>query len=110
MGFKKRSRLHRCLLLLALTLALLGVSGCRAVSFYAQAIKGQYQLFAHRQSVEKLIADTNTPPDLRRQLQLLEKLRAFATSDLKLPVDGHYQKYVDVHRPFVVWIVEAAPE
>ena len=25
-------------------------------------------------------------------------------------MDGHYRKYVDVHRPFVVWNVEAAPE
>ena len=25
-------------------------------------------------------------------------------------MDGHYEKYADVHRPFVVWNVEAAPE
>jgi predicted aminopeptidase len=37
-------------------------------------------------------------------------LRSFAEKDLKLSVDGHYQKYVDVHRPFVVWNVEAALE
>ena len=37
-------------------------------------------------------------------------MRAFAAKDLKLPVDGHYEKYADVHRPFVVWNVEAAPE
>jgi predicted aminopeptidase len=41
---------------------------------------------------------------------LVQKLRAFAAKDLRLPVDGHYEKYADVHRPFVVWNVEAAPE
>ena len=47
---------------------------------------------------------------LKQQLELLQKLRTFAEHDLKLPVDGHYAKYVDVHRPFVVRNVEAAPE
>ena len=43
-------------------------------------------------------------------MQLVSKLRDFADRDLKLPVNGHYRKYVDVHRTFVVWNVEAAPE
>jgi predicted aminopeptidase len=43
-------------------------------------------------------------------LELLQKLRAFAGKELQLPVDGHYTKYVDVHRRFVVWNVEAAHE
>src|SRR5208283_4245370 len=47
---------------------------------------------------------------LKAKLQLVQSLRAFAKKDLKLPVDGHYLKYADVHRPFVVWDVEAAPE
>jgi predicted aminopeptidase len=41
---------------------------------------------------------------------LLENLREFAKTNLALPVDNHYLKYVDVHRPFVVWNVEAASE
>jgi predicted aminopeptidase len=40
---------------------------------------------------------------------LLQKFRAFAASELKLPVDDHYRKYADVHRPYVVWNVQAAP-
>jgi predicted aminopeptidase len=65
---------------------------------------------AHRESIDKIIANPNTDPRLKQKLELLQKLRAFADGDLKLPVDGHYSKYVDVHRPFVVWNVEAAPE
>jgi len=93
-----------------LLLVLLIVSGCRTLSFYGQALKGQYQLFAHRQSLEKLLADSSTPARLRTQLALVQKLRQFAETELKLPVDGHYAQYVDVQRPFVVWNVEAAPE
>src|SRR5881396_1056364 len=94
----------------ALVAIILIVSGCRTLSFYGQAIKGQYQLLAHRQPIEKLVADSNTPARLKSQLELVQNLRAFAGKELKLPVDGHYTKYVDVHRPFIVWNVEAAPE
>jgi predicted aminopeptidase len=103
-------RLRKWLVAPALLLAVLAMSGCQTLSFYGQAIKGQYGIVAHQQRIEKLLADPQTPPPLRAKLQLVQSLRAFAEKDLKLPVDGHYQRYVDVHRPFVVWNVEAAPE
>jgi predicted aminopeptidase len=65
---------------------------------------------ARRESIQKLLADPQTPAPLKAKLQLVESLRAFAAKDLKLPVDGHYLKYADMHRPFIVWNVEAAPE
>jgi len=93
-----------------LVLAVLGVSGCQSFSFYRQAVKGQYQIIARQQKIRKLLGDAQTPARLKAKLELVESLRAFAKAELKLPVDGHYQKYADVHRPFVVWNVEAAPE
>ena len=104
------SRARRWLLGSLLILAVLVVSGCQTFSFYRQAIRGQYQIIAHQQKIEKLLADAQTPARLKEKLQLVQSLRAFARDELKLPVNGHYQKYVDVHRPFVVWNVEAAPE
>ena len=95
------------LLLLPIAVAL---SGCRMVGFYSQAMKGQCQLITSRESIKKLLEDPGTPPLLRDRLALVQELRQFATSQLKLPVDGHYQSYVDLHRDFVVWNVEAAPE
>jgi predicted aminopeptidase len=93
-----------------LLLIVLGMSGCHTLAFYGQAAKGQYQILAHQQSIEKLQAAADTPKQLKERFELLQDLRAFASNDLKLPVDSHYRKYVDVHRPFVVWNVEAAPE
>jgi predicted aminopeptidase len=107
---KKAGRLKKWSVLLALALAITTMCGCRTLSFYAQAAKGQYQLFAHQQPIRKLLADSRTPPPLQSKLELLRRLLAFAKSDLNLPVDGHYRNYVDVHRRFVVWDVEAAPE
>jgi predicted aminopeptidase len=95
---------------LLLLTAVAAVSGCQTIKFYAQVIKGQCQLVTHQQAIAKLEAYTNTPPALKARFEMLDQLRAFAKADLKLPVDGHYQKYADVHRPYVVWNVEAAPE
>src|SRR6266446_4279015 len=109
-GLKNMGRGRKWVIALSLGVVLLAVSGCQTLSFYKQAIKGQYELLAHRQPIEKLIANPATEARLKQKLELLQKLRVFADHDLKLPVDGHYAKYVDVHRPYVVWNVEAARE
>lgn len=107
---KSKSRYRIWLIGFLLLVVVLGVSGCHTLSFYGQAVKGQYQIFAHQQSIEKLVATANTPQRLKERFELLRDLRGFASKELKLPTDDHYRKYVDVHRPFVVWNVEAAPE
>ena len=92
-----------------LLIVVIVASGC-SPGYYVQAIRGQFQILAHRQSIEKLIADPKTPAKLKQQLQLVRQLRTFAETELKLPLDGNYGKYVDVHRRYVVWNVQAAPE
>ena len=91
-----------------LLIVLVVASGC-SPGYYVQAVRGQFQILAHRQSIEKLIANPKTPAKLKQQLQLVRQLRAFAENELKLPLDGNYSKYVDVHRRYVVWNVQAAP-
>src|ERR1700759_1449636 len=100
---KKIGRFRQGVIIVALLLIVIGVSGCETLSFYKQAIKGQYQLFANQQPIDKLIANSQTDTRLRKKLQLLQELRGFADKELKLPVDNHYRKYVDVHRKYVVW-------
>lgn len=96
---------------LGLSLIALGLgSGCQTAAYYSQAARGQWQILAGREPVGKLLADEKTPEELRRQLRLVLRLREFAERELKLPVDGHYERYVDVGRPFVVWNVQATPE
>jgi predicted aminopeptidase len=86
------------------------LSGCQTVSYYRQAIRGQYEIFANRERIEKLIASTNTSSELNEKFRLVMGLRQFAETELKLPVDGHYNRYVDLKRRFVVWNVHAAKE
>jgi predicted aminopeptidase len=99
---------------LQFVLAMAGIAGllcgCETVRFYGQAIRGQYQIMARRQPFEKVMLAANTPAALKAQLELVRKLREFAEKELQLPVNGQYERYVDVGRRYVVWNVHATPE
>jgi len=84
--------------------------GCETGRYYRQAIGGQWQIMTHQRPIHKLLADTNTPAELKARLELVLKVRQFAERELKLPIDDHYLRYVDLGRRFVVWNVHAAPE
>lgn len=71
---------------------------------------GQFEIFAKRQKIEKLLASEETRPRLKEKLQLVMDLREFAEKELHLEPDGHYTCYADLGRRYVVWNVYAAPE
>lgn len=103
----RRRRLRTPLLVIVIAAAF---TGCQTVSYYAQAVRGEGQILTRRQSCEKLLADAKTPVELKAKLQLTAQICEFAKRELKLPVNGHYRHYVDLHRPYAVWNVCAAPE
>ena len=86
------------------------LAGCSSVGYYAQAIHGQCQILHRKQPIEKLLADSKTPPELKERLNLVLRIRQFAETELKLPANGHYRHYADLGRRFAVWSVYAAPE
>jgi predicted aminopeptidase len=104
------SRLKRAMCFGVLLLMVAGFSGCQTFSYYRQAIQGQYEIVANRESIEKLIADPQTASALKTKLELILRLREFAEQELKLPANGHYLRYAHVDRQYVVWNVHAAPE
>lgn len=108
--FVIHARLNRFRLLTLLAVLLLLLPGCETAGYYGQAIRGEAKILAHRRAIDKVLADPHTPPSLQEKLRLVLKLREFAAHDLKLPANGHYLRYVELHRRYVVWNVEAAPE
>jgi len=104
---RRRRRQFTGLTIVCLGLAL---SGCETFRFYKQAIGGESQILAHRKPIQKLLTDPQTSPDLKEKFNLVLQLRNFAEKDLRLPTDDQYMRYVDLHRPYVVWNVHAAPE
>ena len=88
---------------------LLALCGCRTLEFYTQALQGQLEILHRQQPIEALLSNAETPETLKEKLEIVQLARGFAEKRLGLPVDGHYRKYADLKRPFVVWNVEAAP-
>jgi predicted aminopeptidase len=92
----------------AVTALFLG--GCAATAYLGQSISGEFDLLRRAQPIPGLVADQQTPPDLRARLQSVLRIRDFATRQLSLPDNDSYRRYTDVGRKFVVWNVFVAPE
>jgi predicted aminopeptidase len=89
--------------------ALVGLSGCGSLRYYAHVAHGQGALLAERRSIAKLVADPSTDAKLASRLRLALAAREFAWRDLDLPRNRSYTYYVALSRPYVVWNVFAAP-
>ena len=95
--------LYRCSILV---IASLSASGC----YLLQAATGQMELTSKRRPIEKVLADTSTPQELRARLEYVSAARTFASAELGLPDNQTYRSYADVGRPYVVWNVFATEE
>ncbi|MGZ4963690.1 MAG: aminopeptidase [Limisphaerales bacterium] len=105
-----RVRKRRIIWLIAsVVVIVVAFCGCQSVSFYRQAIGGELHILTHQTPIKELLADTNTPPALRHKFEVVLQVRQFAQTNLHLPADESYLKYVDLHREFAVWNVNAAP-
>lgn len=92
-------------------LALLALlAGCDTLSYYSQAIGGHLQIMSAARPVDEWLADPATPAELRARLDLAKRIRQFGSSHLALPDNRSYTKYAELHRPYAVWNVFAAPE
>lgn len=85
-------------------------SGCESIAYYGQAVGGHLGLMGAARPVEEVIADRQTPPELRERLRSAQRIREFASRELALPDNGSYRAYADIGRPYAVWNVVAAPE
>lgn len=101
---------------LAGILAILAVgvlaAGCDTVGYYYQSIGGHLGVMASAQSLDDAIATANNAHDqkLAQRLELARRIRDYASRELKLPDNGSYRRYANLHRPYVVWSVFATPE
>jgi predicted aminopeptidase len=58
----------------------------------------------------RLAGRRRTPAALRSRLELSQRMRDFAVTELKLPDNRSYRRYADLQRSAAVWNVVAAPE
>jgi len=81
-----------------------------SLGYYGHTLCGGARILLDRRPIARVLADPDTPPDLRRRLERIEGIVAFAHRELALPETGGYRTYVALDRPYAVWNVVAAPE
>jgi len=96
----------RFVVAVTLLLAVLQVEGC----YYMQAIRGQFEVMNNRQPIAEILADDDSPGDLKQRLKIVQEAREFAVDELLLPDNKSYRTYAYLGRESVVWNVFAAPE
>jgi predicted aminopeptidase len=94
------------LLLAALSVLL---CSCAEVAYYWQAAGGQLEILRKRRPIEDVLADPAVAAGVKAKLSLVVAAQAFAAEALALPRAGAYRHYADLGRPYVSWLVVAAP-
>lgn len=84
--------------------------GCGTISYYSESIGGHLSILHAARPIDAWLADPDTPAALKARLAEVRRIRAYASSALDLPENASYRDYADLHRPFVVWNVFAAPK
>ena len=102
------SKYFLCATLLAVAL-LPGLSGCASLGYYWQSVSGHLQLMNAARPVQDWLGETGTPEKLKARLELAQRIRRFAVSELRLPENAGYRRYADLRRSAAVWNVVAAP-
>ena len=103
--------MRRAALVLLLAAAALA-AGCARTSgpgYYWQSFTGHADLMWRARPVADWLADPATPEALRQRLELAQRVRAFAASELGLPDNASYRRYADLGRRAAVYNVVAAP-
>ena len=91
-------------------LALVGcASAAGSMDYYWQSLRGHVQLMQAAEPIDRWLARPDIAPALRERLQLAQRARAFAVTELGLPDNDSYHHYADLQRPAAVWNVVAAP-
>jgi predicted aminopeptidase len=88
----------------------LPLAGCGTAGYYAQAVSGHMSLMSAREPIQEVIDDPDTPEHVRDRLRVALEAREFAVTELGLPDNGSYTRYVQLDRTAVVYNVFAAPE
>jgi predicted aminopeptidase len=95
---------------IVLAASALCLTGCANLGYYWQSASGHLRLMNASRPVQDWLGDEQAPPRLKEQLALSQRIRAFASSELKLPDNPSYRRYADLKRTAAVWNVVAAPE
>lgn len=90
--------------------AVVGLVGCADLGYYWQSASGHMKMVNAARPVREWLQDEATPQRTREKLELSQRIRRFAVTDLALPDNASYKRYADLRRNAVVWNVVAATD
>ena len=82
------------------------LSGCSTFSYLLQAGRGQLDLMSRNRPIAEVLQDPSVPEHTKKLLSQIPDMKAFAQLNA-LNATENYERYVDVGRPSVVWVVSA---
>lgn len=85
------------------------LSSCQT-TYYLKSAYNQFLLLNNRIPIEKVLEDEKTSTEQKEKLRLAKKVKFFAEEKLKLKKTGSYSSYVALDRPYVTYVVSAAPK
>lgn len=87
----------------------LSLSGCH-LNYLIKSGYEQAKILSQRIENEKVLADPNVSEEKKRKLRLIEEARHFAEEKLGLTPTKNYTSFVQLDRPYVSYIISAAPQ
>lgn len=85
------------------------LSGCQ-LTYIVKSGYGQMKLLSSRVPVEEVLKRDDLPEDTRHKLSISQEARNFAEDRLHLKPTKNYKSYVELDRPYVTYVVSAAPK
>lgn len=71
---------------------------------------GQMKLLSSRQPIEEALQNSQLEESKKRKLRLAQEAREFSEKELNLKATKNYTSYVELGRPYVTYVVSAAPK
>lgn len=84
-------------------------SGCQ-MGYLMKSGYGQMKLLNSRVPVDEALKDPSLDEGKKKKLVLAQDARAFAETELHLKPTKNYTSYVELGRPYVTYVVSAAPK
>ena len=82
-------------------------SGCQ-IGYYIKSGHQQFSMMTTRVSITEAFQNPNLTADQKRKIDLSQKARVFAFDKLRLKKSDNYSTFIDLKRPYVTWVVNAA--
>lgn len=84
-------------------------SGCQ-MGYLMKSGYGQMKLLGSRVPVNEALEDPSLDEAKKKKLRLAQEARVFAEQELHLASSKNYTSYVELGRPYVTYVVSAAPK